>query len=100
MVAPDHEIQDLDTRGGLCMNRAMTWGIGALALAATTLPAAAADLGAPVTKAPAFVPAPAFNWTGFYLGVGVGGRWTNTDWDTTCLVPGFFGTATCPNDPA
>jgi outer membrane immunogenic protein len=70
------------------MMRAFTLGIGALALAGLSLPAAAADLGArPIGKAPAMAPAPVLNWTGFYVGVGLGGRWTNTDWTTTCLQP-------------
>jgi outer membrane immunogenic protein len=39
------------------------------------LPAMAADLTAPVYKAPAFVPAP--TWTGFYVGGIVGGEFDN-----------------------
>jgi outer membrane immunogenic protein len=70
-----------------------------LALAGLTLPASAADLGArPIGKAPALAPAPIFNWSGFYIGAGLGGRWTDTSWDTTCLAPGALGTGGCPND--
>ena len=36
-------------------------------------PAMAADLAArPYTKAPAFIPAPIYNWTGFYIGGNAG----------------------------
>jgi outer membrane immunogenic protein len=46
----------------------------ALALIALAAPASAADLAArPYTKAPAYVPAPIYNWTGFYIGGHVGG---------------------------
>jgi outer membrane immunogenic protein len=38
------------------------------------VPAQAADLAArPYTKAPAYTPAPIYNWTGFYIGGHVGG---------------------------
>jgi len=50
--------------------------LGTVALAAIglALPANAADLAArPYTKAPAYVPAQIYNWTGFYLGGHVGG---------------------------
>lgn len=82
------------------MKRALTLGVGALALLGMTLPSAAADLGArPIPRAPAIAPAPVFNWTGFYVGVGLGGRWTDTTWTTTCLAPVFDGFGnTCPND--
>ncbi|MGN6309213.1 MAG: outer membrane protein [Xanthobacteraceae bacterium] len=50
--------------------------LGTVALAAIglALPANAADLAArPYTKAPAYVPAQIYNWTGFYLGGHLGG---------------------------
>lgn len=44
------------------------------ALVALGAPAVAADLAArPYTKAPAYVPAPIYNWTGFYIGGHIGG---------------------------
>ena len=80
------------------MKRVLTLGIGALALVGSTFTAGAADLGtSPIGKAPVIAP-PIFNWTGFYVGVGLGGRWTESDWQTTCLAPTVLGTATCPND--
>ncbi|MES2030545.1 MAG: outer membrane beta-barrel protein [Pseudomonadota bacterium] len=52
----------------------------ALALVALAAPASAADLAArPYTKAPAYVPAPIYNWTGFYIGGHVGGAFPGED---------------------
>jgi outer membrane immunogenic protein len=46
----------------------------ALVALGATAPALAADLAArPYTKAPAYAPAPIYNWTGFYIGGHVGG---------------------------
>ena len=49
--------------------------LGTVALIALgAAPAVAADMAArPYTKAPAYMPAPIYNWTGFYLGGHVGG---------------------------
>ena len=63
-------------------------------LAATTLTtitsAQSADLR-PVLKAPVAAPAPAFSWTGFYIGANVGGAWTpnNGGSDFGPLFPPF-----------
>ncbi len=46
----------------------------------------AADLPALVSKAPVAAPAPAYGWSGLYVGGHLGGAWANNDW--------FF-----PNDP-
>jgi len=56
--------------------------LGTVALIAmgATVPALAADLAArPYTKAPAYVPAPIYNWTGFYIGGHVGGAFRGND---------------------
>ena len=46
--------------------------------------AGAADLSvAPLYKAPPMPPAPAYNWSGFYLGVNGGGGWGHSNWDTS-----------------
>jgi outer membrane immunogenic protein len=69
------------------------------ALAALVAPAMAADLSpAPIyTKAPP--PVPVFSWTGFYLGVNVGGGWAkDTDSATLTLTGvGTFGASTSTN---
>src|SRR5438552_2403237 len=59
---------------------------GALSLGAVAT-ASAADMA---VKAPPPAPIALANWTGFYLGGEVGGRWTEADWNTTCLGPGAF----------
>ena len=56
--------------------------MGTVALVALGLavPASAADLAArPYTKAPAYVPAQIYNWTGFYIGGHVGGAFRGDD---------------------
>jgi len=70
------------------MKRAITLGIGALALAATTLPTSAADLGArPIAKAPIAAPIALYNWSGFYIGGHVGGLWGDKDWTDVTAPP-------------
>src|SRR3954467_10669478 len=62
--------------------------LGTVALIAlgASVPAMAADLAArPYTKAPAYVPAPIYNWTGFYIGGPVGGAFNGSN--------GFGGTS-------
>jgi outer membrane immunogenic protein len=45
--------------------------------------AGAADLSvAPLYKAPPVVAAPAYNWSGVYVGVNGGGGWGTSNWDT------------------
>ncbi|WP_029352455.1 outer membrane protein [Bosea sp. 117] len=57
------------------MKKIIGTGIAAAALLAAA-PAFAADMSQPYpTKAPAAIIAPAFNWTGFYLGVNAGYGW-------------------------
>ena len=54
--------------------------LGTVALVAFAAPALAADLGARTyTKAPAYAPAPIYNWTGFYIGGHVGGAFVADD---------------------
>ena len=68
------------------MKRAITLGIGALALAGMTLPTSAADLGArPITKAPVAAPVVAYNWTGCYIGANGGGKAGKFSGNTTIL---------------
>ncbi|MBN8960051.1 MAG: porin family protein [Rhizobiales bacterium] len=61
------------------MKKILLGTVALIALGATA-PALAADLAArPYTKAPAYVPAPIYNWTGFYLGGHVGGAFRGDD---------------------
>src|SRR5437867_659319 len=78
------------------MKRVITLGIGVLALVGGTITAGAADLARPIPAAPVFAPVPVANWSGFYVGVGLGGRWTETNWTTTCLNPTLG--AGCPTN--
>jgi len=44
-------------------------------------PAMAADLRAPAyTKAPVMMPAPIYDWSGFYVGINGGGGWSHNSW--------------------
>src|SRR6476646_1026305 len=55
--------------------------LGAVVTAlAFTQAGSAADLP---SKTPLLQPTPVANWTGFYLGVSAGARWSNADWTTT-----------------
>jgi outer membrane immunogenic protein len=55
----------------------------------TVTPVAAADLN-PIYKAP--VAAPAFDWSGFYVGANVGGAWANNTVTQSTLVRAFSST--------
>ena len=69
----------------------LTVGVAITALASGT--ANAADLRAPVPKAPPPVVA-VYNWTGFYIGAHVGGAWGDKDFlltDADVLFVGFPG---------
>jgi outer membrane immunogenic protein len=61
------------------VNKTLGLGFGALALAAMTIPTAAADLERrpppPLVAAPAVV----YNWSGFYIGGNIGGKWADQD---------------------
>jgi outer membrane immunogenic protein len=83
------------------MKKALLAGTAAAALAAAA-PALGADLPARVyTKAPP-VYAPIYNWTGFYIGGSIGGRWADIDGTTVFIAPGpgptFPGTASASYD--
>jgi outer membrane immunogenic protein len=66
-------------------------GTVALIALGASMPAMAADLAArPYTKAPAYVAAPIYNWTGFYIGGHVGGAFGGNN--------GFAGQASNSSD--
>jgi outer membrane immunogenic protein len=51
--------------------------------------ASAADLGRPIYKAPAYVPA-YFSWTGFYVGINGGYGWGTSNWSGGGITTGDF----------
>ncbi len=54
--------------------------------------ASAADLSvAPLYKAPPPAPSPAYNWSGFYLGINGGGGWGHSYWDSSADRVGTSG---------
>lgn len=57
---------------------------GLLAAAAMAVPSFAADLPRPAYKAPVYV-APAFSWTGFYLGINGAYGWGPSDWNNGAM---------------
>jgi outer membrane immunogenic protein len=73
---------------------------GSIALIIATMRSALGDdIPAPVLKAPVAAPASPYNWSGFYAGGSLGGRWSNSNWTSTCtevstgLVALFCNTA-------
>ncbi len=44
-------------------------------------------------KAPAYVAAPIYNWTGLYIGINGGGGWGRSSWDNATLPTGSFNTS-------
>src|SRR5260370_7998670 len=72
------------------MKKLLLSGAALLALAAS--PAVAADLSVPIYKAPQLPPAPAFSWSGCYIGGSIGGgyAWTqNTNLVNTTAFGDF-----------
>lgn len=78
--------------GTLIMKRIL---LGVAGFAAIATPAFAADLAPRTyvpTKAPPLV-SPAYDWSGFYVGINGGGGWSRDCWNNTAL----FGTAVSPS---
>ncbi len=69
------------------MNKLIASSVTIAVLMAT--PATAADM-------PVNAPVVVDSWTGFYLGASIGGRFTDSDWTTTCLSVGAPGGVGCP----
>jgi outer membrane immunogenic protein len=66
---------------GVIVNRTLTLGIGALALAAMTISASAADIPRRPPPPPVVAPPVVYNWSGFYIGGHLGGKWADHDGD-------------------
>jgi outer membrane immunogenic protein len=68
--------------------------VSSLAIVGVVTSATAADLPARMpVKAPVAAPAPAFSWTGFYIGVQGGGAWIDHKQQSTINGTGFCGLA-------
>ncbi len=59
------------------------------AFAALTSVGYAADLPARKEAPPVFASAPAFSWTGFYVGLNAGGAWNTSAWSDPAVPPVF-----------
>jgi outer membrane immunogenic protein len=67
----------------------LAFAFSLVALSATAV--AAADMAPRYTKAPVAVVDPAYNWTGFYVGLNAGGSWTDSSFFmdlTPCTLTG------------
>ena len=86
---------------GVLVKRQLALVVSMLAISAVG--ASAADMASPAaptyTKAPVPV-AIAYDWSGPYVGASVGGRWSKSDWNSTCLDSCFplYFTLRLPND--
>jgi outer membrane immunogenic protein len=74
------------------MIKTIAAGCFAVAALVVAQSAIAADLSvAPLYKAPPPAMAPAYNWSGFYLGINGGGGWGHSNWDTSSDRIGLSG---------
>jgi outer membrane immunogenic protein len=74
------------------MIKTIAAGCFAVAALIVAQSATAADLSvAPLYKAPPPAMAPAYNWSGFYLGINGGGGWGHSNWDTSSDRIGLSG---------
>jgi outer membrane immunogenic protein len=74
------------------MIKTIAAGCFAVAALVVAQSATAADLSvAPLYKAPPPAMAPAYNWSGFYLGINGGGGWGHSNWDTSSDRVGLSG---------
>src|SRR5215472_13483730 len=66
----------------------------AIATFAASAPVVAADLPQPpppMPRAPAFVPVPVYNWSGFYIGINGGWGFGKSNWTNSLAVPTSTG---------
>jgi outer membrane immunogenic protein len=73
------------------MKKLLLAGVWLVAL--VIIPASAADIQRRQmpAKAPAYIPPPVYNWTGFYVGINGGGAWGRSDFSTP-FASGSFDT--------
>lgn len=73
------------------MKRVVLAGMVALATVSMLGAANAADLPRPMpTKAPPPYVTPAYNWTGFYVGINGGGGWGGSQWSSAAGTSGIY----------
>ena len=78
-MEPTHGCSEMNNLENEIMKNFLLGTVALIALGATA-PAMAADMAArPYTKAPAYVAAPIYNWTGFYIGGHVGGAFAGNN---------------------
>jgi outer membrane immunogenic protein len=86
--------------GHFMKNFILKGAVSALAIFSTSV--FAADLPRK-SVAPAFIATPAFSWTGFYVGAGVGAQFSDSKWNTTGIAvnpAGLLGNPGTNNNPA
>jgi len=71
------------------MKRLILAACAGLLAAAVASPSFAADLPRPAYKAPIYT-APAFSWSGFYVGLNVGYGWGKSNWTSGGVTTGDF----------
>jgi outer membrane immunogenic protein len=69
------------------MKKLLLASVGLLALGLAS--ASAADMARPAYKAPAYVPPPLYNWTGFYVGINGGGAFGHSSVSNVFGSQGF-----------
>jgi len=78
------------------MSRLIIGGAAVFVLAASPVSAADLLVRKPISEAAVYT----WNWTGFYVGGALGGKWANTTWTTTSTsdFPGTIVDASSPRD--
>ena len=61
------------------MKKLLLAGVAVIALGAISASAADIQRRQMPAKAPAYMPPPVYNWTGFYLGIKGGGTWGRSE---------------------
>jgi outer membrane immunogenic protein len=74
------------------MKKLLLAGVAVIALGIISASAADIQRRQMPVKAPAYVPPPAYNWTGFYLGINGGGGWGRSDFSVP-FASGSFDTS-------
>jgi len=67
----------------MMLNKTIRTGIAVATLLIAPLSAHAADMPGPRYKEPAYIVAPMFSWTGFYVGLNAGYMWGSSQWSGT-----------------